>query len=156
MKQLLCLLLLSFVTVISYSQLVKKEIPKEITIGKLKQGFSKYAELSYYVSNENKDTTYHLYYKDLQYKQLDKWSSIFFTGGSTTLNDLYKTLLEAMNSDKGKEISFTLGESRILVVSSRMLGGKYLALTITDKAGIISTMNITKGQLNDLFGITEE
>ena len=156
MKQVSCLLsivtLLCFST-LSYGQLTKKEVIKETTIGKLKQGFIKYAELSYSIVPETKDTLYHLYYKDLQFKQIDEWKSIFFKGGSATLNELYKTLKEALSADKGKETAFDLGETSVFVITSKMFGSKYLFVSFKDKYKVTSTMNITKGQLDDLFGI---
>jgi hypothetical protein len=154
MKKLIFVILLSVIGINAKCQLVKNEILKEFKIGVEKRGFIKYAELTYIPKTSPTDTMYHLFYKDEKYKQLDEWKSIYFNGGSATLNDFYEALKEAITADKGKETSFTLSDNKIFIVTSRLLG-KYLSISITDKTGVNGIMTLTKGQIKDLFGKDE-
>ena len=151
MKKLVFIILFTYLAINANSQLVKKGVSK--TIGIEKRGFMKFAELSYLVSPTN-DTSYLLYYKDENLNG-DYWKSLFFKGGSSMLKDLYNTILNAFDEDKGKETAFDLGETPVLITTKKILGAKYLSIVFTDKVKSNSLITLTKSQLNSLFSIEE-
>lgn len=154
MKKLVLIILLSYLSMNANSQLVKKTIIKEYPIGNAKKAFTKFAELGYYVNSLN-DTTYHLFYRDEKFTQIEDWKSLYFKGGAATVEDLYQTLIGAVNDDKGKETAFDLGESSVFILTTKFLGSKYITIQLTDAAKVKSILTLNKAQINSLFSVVE-
>ena len=71
-------------------------------------------------------------------------------GDSQMLTDLYNTLKSALDSSKGYEMSFILGESKAFVTTSSTFGTKYLKLGFST-SGVIGMTDLTKKQIETLF-----
>lgn len=149
MKHLFIFSICMVITVSSFSQLEKREVPKSVNIGKVKSGLLKMAELSYMVTDN--DTAYILLYNDLKYKQITVWGDVFFSGGYTVLDGFYNILIEAVDADKGKELSFKLGSTNITTLTRKMMGVKYVTLLIEKPGGSIGEATLNKAQINKLF-----
>lgn len=151
MKEIMVLMMCA-TSVSAHAQFQKNELPKETMIGTAKTTGVKFSELSYYVTGDN-DTTYHFYYKDKKFTQTNVWKSLYFKGGSQTLNDLYAALKASLGTDKGTEASYTLGESQVLTTVAAIMGAKYLKVGIMTN-GVVGLTDLTGKQLDKLFNKT--
>jgi hypothetical protein len=138
---------------LSFGQFQKVETPKEIIIGKAKSGGVKLSELSYSVYGT--DTVYNFKYQDKKFSSGTVWKSVIFKGDSQILTDLYTTLISALDSSKGYEMSFILGESNAFVTTASMMGAKYLKLGFST-SGVIGMTDLTRKQIETLFNKSEE
>lgn len=138
-------------SVTAQAQITNLEVSKETVIGKVKIALTKYNELSYKVDSEG-DTVYIFSYRDKTYKSIEVWDNIYFQGGAQVLQDLYNTLIATLEADKNTEKSFKLGETNVSVISKRSLGTQYLMIYPTKKSGSIGVTDLTKAQLDKLFG----
>lgn len=134
----------------SFAQIVKTELPQEIEIGKVKSGSSIKAVLTYTIENNN-DTLYSLLYNDMTYTKIDAFETVRFYEKGNTLNTFYNILFEALNEDKGKETSFRIGETTVIVVTNKMFGTKYLDISFSKNFTGSGFTNLNKKEIKKLF-----
>ena len=154
MNKIILLLTLT-ISIYGNSQIKKIEVQKPVLIGKVVKAFVKMAELSYTIT-ESKDTLYDLYYSDYKFKSVDVWKHCYFKGGSATLNEFYTMCKQLIDSPKGKQIEFTLGDYIVIMSADRLAWEKSLYIGFTDKAGIMGIFMLDKRKIDDLFGKKEE
>lgn len=151
MKKYLLSLHLLLITSLAFAQIQQVQISKSTAIGKVKTGIYTKYELSYSLPSTN-DTLYHFYYNDLSYTQINVMESVFFKEEGNTLNDFYTILLKAFDNEVDQEVAFKLGETNFLVVPKKMIGVKYLSIAIGKKGGSNGLTNISRKELDKLFG----
>ena len=151
MKHLFLFLFAITLTATSFSQLQVKESPKPKTvIGNYKAGGTTHYELSYKL-DEDKDTVYTLLFKNAAYRYAVDYEAITFNSDGNTLNELYKVLKSVFSpdniKDKNYRVSFTLGETEVIVSNYRLMGITS-AMFYTDRGHTF----IGEKQLDKLFG----
>jgi hypothetical protein len=92
-------------------------------------------------------TFYFLVYEDFFNGSARGIKEIKFTGGQSVLNELYKTLQDAIAKRKGGETSFKLGDEVLSMEVKTSLRKKYLDIS-ADGGGF----QLKERQINKLFG----
>lgn len=146
MKPSLLLLSIVLFSLTSYSQLEKSDIPASTKIAEVKSAGAFIADLSFYTTGP--DTTYIITFENLKYKSINNIKTVSFEGKNETLNKLYSLLSEAVNQEVGKENSFKLGKTEVMVKSNKMLGVRYVEFYIVENGAFFQ---LTKKQINKLF-----
>lgn len=151
MKKLILTVFVLAVFVKSNAQLTTSDVPKSVSIGKVRPAGVRLSELNYSITPTG-DTLYQFSYKDKSYTAIDVWDNVFFKGGQQTLDDLYNLLKTAVDAEKKTEKAFKLGETDFLVITDASFGTKIVKLAITKKSGSIGLTDLTSPQINKLFG----
>lgn len=140
---ILAIILLNFP---SYSQLEKSDIPLTTKIAEVKSAGTFIAELSYYTTGN--DTIYMITFRNLKYTSITNIKTVSFDGKNETLTRLYGVLIETLSLDAGKDNSFKLGETEVMVKSNKMLGVKYIKFFTVENGAYFQ---LTKKQIDKLF-----
>jgi hypothetical protein len=135
-----------FNAVMASAQIQKTDLPEMAKIAEVKSAGTFIADLRYYLSGS--DTMYVITFNNLKYTTLTDIKSISFSGKDGTLQELYKILIETLDSEPGFEKPFKLGDDEVLVKSNRMLGVKYISFWIVKNAAYFQ---LNKKQINKLF-----
>lgn len=130
----------------SYSQLEKSSIPLTTKIAEVKSAGTFIADLSYYTTGN--DTIYMITFRNLKYTSITNIKAVSFDGKNETLTRLYGVLNETINRAAGEYNSFKLGDTEVIVKSSRMLGVKYIVFSIVENGAYFQ---LTKKQIDKLF-----
>ena len=148
-----CLILsLLFIQIETYSQIQKKEVPKETIIGIVKNAGSIKIKLSYYIDENNpKDTTYSIVYNDANFTTIDVFETVIFSETGNTLNDLYALLKESLDAENGKETSFELGKTSVLVVTKISMGVRNILVSFSKNSNGSGFLYLTKKEVDKLF-----
>jgi hypothetical protein len=150
------ILFLLFFHIETYSQIQKKELPKETIVGIVKNGGSIKIKLSYYIDeNSPKDTTYSLVYNDANYTTIDVFETVIFAETGNTLNDLYALLKESLNAENGKETSFELGKTNVIVITKISMGVRNILVSFSKNSNNSGFLYLTKREVDKLFNKTK-
>jgi len=155
MKKLTLVLTLVVSTLVSNAQLQKLSIPKDTKIGELKVVGYYMADLKYWVSDINGDTTYTLTFRNAKFTSIDAFETIEFEGNTETINALYELFNDAFKADdiKKYEQDITLGKYQLKIKGYKTMGIKGVQFYAVHPSGVISYINpFTEGQLKNLFG----
>jgi hypothetical protein len=132
------------ISIFSFSQIQKFEVPKSITIGKVKSAGTFLADLTYTI--EDGDTTYRISYNNAEYSHITDIQSVSFSSEGNTLNELYDLFISTINKPKDEQATFKLGSQMVGLTSMRQLGIK--VLLISPEKGYFM---VTEKQINKLF-----
>lgn len=149
MKRLL-LIAVVFIGLNSFAQISEPVKSKQsVTVGKLKSGPYLIAELSY--KGYEDDTTYLLMYRNQQYKQIDSYETITFSGMDSTVDKFYILLKSAFSEEnrnnKEYSVAFKLGE-KMATVSTYKSMGIHGVMFFTHEGYFI----LNEKQIDKLFG----
>lgn len=149
MKKILFLLAILPVFVQAQIQMDNSKEKDIITIGEIKgKMVGLVASLSLNVSGN--DSTYFLTYKNIEYKQIVDLQTITFTGGKSTLDQLYNVLTsfykDENKSNKEYEQKFNLGKD---YVSINRAGMGYIRISVVKKG----FFNLNRKEIDILFGL---
>ena len=149
MKKLLVFSMV-FVSFVSYAQIQKLELPKEIKVGEIKPMGTFIVDLTYYVSELDNVKNFSLTYRNGKYITLDDYKTIKFKGDDETITSLYNVFHDAFKTDdiKSYEQTIKLGDELITIKGYKMMGIK--GVQFLTKWGWLNPIN--ESQLNKLFG----
>ncbi len=125
------------------------KIPPTVTVGKIAPLGGFVAELSYQVNNG--DTAYTLSFNDASYTQINSIENVRFSGGESTINELYKAFKSVFLSENKKNkdymVHFTLGKDVVAISNTKSMG-------ITSAMFLIrqAYFTLTEKQVDKLFG----
>ena len=94
---------------------------------------------------------YTFQYKDLQYKQVTKYSSFSFIG-KESLNGLYDIMTKQFKAKKKTELKLELGNNIITIVTKKIFGSAYLFVMVQAQGQPIGGFNVEPKHMNKLFG----
>ena len=94
---------------------------------------------------------YTFQYKDLQYKQVTKYSSFSFIG-KESLNGLYDIMTKQFKAKKKTELKLELGDNIITIITKKIFGSPYLQVIVEPKHFPSGYFNVEPKHMNKLFG----
>ena len=94
---------------------------------------------------------YTFQYKDLQYKQVTKYSSFSFIG-KESLDGLYDIMTKQFKAKKKTELKLELGDNIITIVTKKIFGSPYLFVIVQAHDQTIGGFNVEPKHMNKLFG----
>ncbi len=134
-----------FLNGLCIGQIKRTETTEFIKIGEFKSGPLN-AALKYSIFE--KDTVYHLLFQNAQYRAVTDIKSFMFLEVGHSLDTLYNLFSEALTMEKGKKLTFRLGEDNITVVSNATMGIKFIDVFRPSDGAYLT---LTQRQLKKLF-----
>jgi hypothetical protein len=156
MKKIIIAIFILTFSIKSFAQIGKAKEVKDnsITIGEVKDFGTIVCSLKYVVNE--KDTTYFLMYRDVQYKTIVELKGFYFTATNDELNSLYSELIKAIDGEKNKSYELEIGKGNLRYYKLKSFGVSSLMFFYTDKNGTKSEFFLYKNQIKKLFGKEEK
>lgn len=146
MKYLLAILIFSLSCNYTFGQIERTDLARWTIYSEVRSLGDLVASLKYMV--KEKDTTYIILFRNLQYTHINDVQSISFNSDSAVLNSLYQILSETLDSKNRKQNTFKLGNKDVIATCIKVPGMKSVNIKLAETGAYFG---LTRKELDKLF-----
>ena len=137
----------------SFSQVqIGGDLRKNKIIGKVYRGGEKLGVFIASFEQSSEDSTrYFICYNNVEYTTITDIKCVVFGASKKDILDIYNFLKECLNKDKNQQSSLKLGESDLIITTTKNLGIKSLIITVLTPVKGKGFFNLSSKELDKLF-----